>query len=104
MKDMSTLCVNETALKHFAYTQFDSSIIHNYKFNIVFPTAIFKSEKLVKELNEKWEELFPITFEYVHESALLKEDITKKVRKFYLDNKPVSQATFKNISNVRTCP
>jgi len=66
-------------------------------FNI---TAIFKSEKLLKELNENWEKVFPLTLEYVHESESRKKEISAKVREFYFDNQPISEANMKNLSNV----
>jgi len=63
--------------------------------------TIFKTEKLLKELNQNWAELFPFTLEYPFESEATKSEITHKVRDFYLKNQPICEQNLKNLSNVK---
>jgi len=61
--------------------------------------GIVNSQPLLERLNSKWKEVFPITLEYVNESPELQSKISKKVRKFYFDNQPISADNPKNLSN-----
>lgn len=63
-------------------------------------SAIFRDTKLLQELNQKWEELFPITLEYINEPQTKKKVITEKVREFYLNNENLCEKTMRNLSNV----
>jgi len=61
--------------------------------------GITKNEKLLEKLNTEWENVFPLTLEYVNEPPELQKKISKKVRKFYFDNKPITLDNPKNLSN-----
>ncbi|ODN06368.1 Venom carboxylesterase-6 [Orchesella cincta] len=61
--------------------------------------GIVKSQSLLERLNTKWEEVFPITLEYVNEPPELQSRISKKVREFYFDNLPINADNPKNLSN-----
>ncbi|CAL8096627.1 unnamed protein product [Orchesella dallaii] len=61
--------------------------------------GVVKSQPLLERLNLKWEEVFPITLEYVNEPPELQSKISEKVRKFYFDNQPINVDNPKNLSN-----
>lgn len=62
--------------------------------------GIAKNPKLLARLNSKWEQVFPMTLEYVNEPAELQSEISKAIREFYFDNSPISEDNPKNLSNV----
>lgn len=62
--------------------------------------GILKDPKLVKKLNEDWQNVFPVTLEYVNEKGEQQAEISKRVREFYFGNEPINPSNPRNLSNV----
>lgn len=67
-----------------------------------FVPAFMKNEKLLKDLNENWFRRAPHYFLYddskVGQEA--KDLISKRIKKFYFGDEPISQNNFENLTNL----
>ncbi|XP_066262073.1 juvenile hormone esterase-like [Euwallacea similis] len=62
-------------------------------FNVIY------NETLLKQLNEKWEEVAPIAFLYERNTDLSKT-VSKSIRKYYLDDKPVNKSLLSKLGEI----
>lgn len=58
------------------------------------------NETLLKQLNEKWEDTAPIPFLYERKTDNSKT-ISKTLKKFYFEDKPIDKSTLANLGQVR---
>jgi carboxylesterase type B len=69
----------------------------------LYPASEFYNDEYLKTINEKWVELAPFLLDFNGTSTNenRKSQMSRKIRKFYLGNSPISKDTFRTFEGVR---